>query len=713
MNFFRWAVKELGFSKSSRYQKQYINETNIRTGIYMSFMVVVLELWMILRYIHQRPGRTPLEYFDGETNYLILFSAGLILLTFAWRYGAGKKNFTAGKIISAAVIALDAVMIARYVILHGAEMTTGQLFFGMKYHLLLIALAFSYLIYELIIGKKEFRTDIYGQMLNIIFAVICLGFGIETSLYDISRERQILCFITMVSFVACMLIWKPYVSLILLGATFLYFYYLWLPHLEAIDAAGGKVKDGDSINFFILWIVLAMISISIYHQRRLESEKDEGLINANKTLNRVIQEDDLTGIHNMFYFNQEAVEVLNDPSVDFSRKIFLFLNIENFKTYNDQFGYQAGNEYLQKLAEVIRDTFTGDPVARQADDHFAVLTDVSGVEEKTERVRDVVRSNDSEIYLELKVGGFRPPSRDVDPRMAVDSARYACSRIKNKYNLNYKEYDEEVDSRFHKNQYIVNHVDSAVKNGHIKVFYQPVVWSDTREMCGLEALARWDDPKYGFLSPGVFIPVLEEYRQIHKLDACIFEQVCRDMREAMDKGKKVVPVSLNFSRLDFELMDAVSVLEGYVEKYRIPKDYLHVEVTESALNENTGLLEKSMDRFHADGYSIWLDDFGSGYSSLNVLKDFSFDVLKIDMKFLTNFEKNGKSRIILDTIISLADGIGMKSLTEGVETEEAAEFLRKEGCGRLQGYLFGKPMPLEELSEKIADGTYTVSSKLE
>ncbi|MBQ5534151.1 MAG: EAL domain-containing protein, partial [Lachnospiraceae bacterium] len=451
---------------------------------------------------------------------------------------------------------------------------------------------------------------------------------------------------------------------------------------------------------------------SIYHQRRMEAEKDEHLIEANRTLERVAIEDELTGIHNLFYFNQETAERISDLSVDINDKIFLFLNVENFKTYNDQFGYQAGNEYLRNLASTLRDTFEGDPVARQSDDHFVVLTDIKGGPEKMAKIREMVRGDDKEIYLELKVGGYRPTSRDVDPRIAVDSARYACSLIKNRYGTNYKEYDEDVDSRFHKNQYIVNHIDRAVENGYIKVYYQPVVWSDTKELCGMEALARWEDPTYGFLSPGVFIPVLEDYRQIHKLDACIFEQVCRDMRETMDAGRKVVPVSLNFSRLDFDLMDAVSVLEGYAEKYGIDPDYIHVEITESALTDNLDRMTESMERFRRDGYSLWLDDFGSGYSSLNVLKDFSFDVLKIDMKFLTNFEHNEKSRKILNTIIQLADGIGMKSLTEGVETEEAAEFLKKAGCGRLQGYLFGKPMPLQQLQEMIDDGKFRVSERL-
>ncbi len=269
-----------------------------------------------------------------------------------------------------------------------------------------------------------------------------------------------------------------------------------------------------------------------------------------------------------------------------------------------------------------------------------------------------------------------------------------------------------MDSEFHKRQYIVNHIDRAVQDGYIKVYYQPVVWADSKELCGFEALARWLDPTYGFLSPGIFIPVLEEYRQIHKLDACIFEQVCRDMREAMDNDYPVLPVSLNFSRLDFELMDAVGLLEDLIEKYDIPKDYLHVEITESALTENMGVLEEAMKRIKEDGFAMWLDDFGAGYSSFNVLKDFDFDVLKIDMTFLKGFEKNKKSPIILNTIIKLAESIGMLSLTEGVETEEAAEFLRDAGCGRLQGYLYGKPMPLNEIREKIGNGTYKVSEKL-
>lgn len=712
MGFLKWVREELGFNKNTKYQRTYLNETNIKTAIYMSFIVLILELWMIVRYVRKRPGLSFWEYFDGETNYLIFFSAAVVLFLFSFRYTKHIKKRVPGIILSGAVLLLDFIMIGRFLYKNAGSMGTAEILFGLKYHIILAALSIMYLAYEIKISKQGKRNDFYGQLLNILFAVICLGFGVETSLYDVSKSRQILCFVTMIIFVACMLIWKPFVSVAILGVSFIYFYRLWYPTLYELDVAtNGRVLEGDRINYFVFWIVMAMLSISIYQQRRHEAEKDENLIAVNKKLERAAVEDDLTGIHNIFYFNQEAEKMLKSPDVDISKKLFLFLNVENFKTYNDQFGYQAGNEYLTALALLICDAFPGDLVARQSDDHFAVFTDDDKVMEKTELVRKKVKSNESEVYLELKVGAFRPKGRDTDPRVAIDCARYACSLIKNKFGKNYMEYNDDVDSEFHKRQYIVNHIDSAVQNGYIKVYYQPVVWADSEELCGYEALARWIDPTYGFLSPGEFIPVLEEYRQIHKLDACIFEQVCRNMREGIDLGFSVLPVSLNFSRLDFELMDAVGLLEDLIEKYNIPKDMLHVEITESALTENMGVLEEAMKRIKEDGFAMWLDDFGAGYSSFNVLKDFEFDVLKIDMTFLKGFEKNEKSPIILNAIIQLADSIGMLSLTEGVETEEAADFLRKAGCGRLQGYLFGKPMPIEDVRKRIQNGTYTVSDK--
>ena len=265
-----------------------------------------------------------------------------------------------------------------------------------------------------------------------------------------------------------------------------------------------------------------------------------------------------------------------------------------------------------------------------------------------------------------------------------------------------------MDSFFIKKQYVLNTIDTALEKGWIKVYYQPVVWTENKKLCGLEALARWEDPKYGMLSPGVFVPVLEEYRQIHKLDMYILDCACRDTGEAYQQNLPVIPVSINFSRLDFDVADVVAEVDACVQKHGISKQDIHIEITESALTENDVHLRKAMERFRAEGYSLWLDDFGSGYSGLNVLKEYQFDMMKIDMKFLHNFSENQKTQPILKNVIALAREIGMQTLTEGVETSEASEFLHSIGCDRLQGFLFGKPMPKEQLRAEIAAGTYIV-----
>ena len=180
----------------------------------------------------------------------------------------------------------------------------------------------------------------------------------------------------------------------------------------------------------------------------------------------------------------------------------------------------------------------------------------------------------------------------------------------------------------------------------------------------------------------------------------------------MDAGKPVFPVSLNFSRLDFELMDAVQELENMVLYYRIPRELIHVEVTDSALTDNLVSLNTAINRIKELGYSLWLDDFGSGYSSLNVLKDYQCDVIKIDMRFLSNLESNKKARTLLDCIIHMANRIDMLTLTEGVETAAQAKFINQLGCNRLQGYLFGKPIAMNDLYKRIQNGELVVSENL-
>ena len=247
--------------------------------------------------------------------------------------------------------------------------------------------------------------------------------------------------------------------------------------------------------------------------------------------------------------------------------------------------------------------------------------------------------------------------------------------------------------------YVVSNIEKALENGWIKVYYQPVVRALTGQLCGAESLARWIDPEFGFLSPDKFIGALEESRQIHKLDCWIVKKVCSDISARINNGLDAVPVSINFSRLDLEATDMLKVLEDAVDEYDIPRDYIHIEITESMIVSDAEMMSAMIERFRNTGYEVWMDDFGSGYSSLTVLKDYHFDTLKLDMSFLRSFD--AKSKAIITSTVIMAKDIDVMTLAEGVETQEQVEFLKNIGCGRLQGYYYGKPMPIQDFFTHI------------
>ncbi len=717
----------LGFKRNSKYVKNYINEVNVRTSIYMSVIVFALEVWMIIRSLGKYviPAiNNGTNWFDAIFNntslYFLFMFVALAMMFFSIFYLKDKTKLT----VAAQVLTylFPAILVCYVFFIFKEDLTKWNSQYYVVSNLGTIFLYFFSLLFAIFIAlhtlyktKNKKNSMPLSITVIVLFAAICLTFGIKVGYTDffsrfnngnglpkpkngVYEIKSIMCFLTMSIYIGCLLIWKPYISIVTLCVTFFANYFLL-----SSDPQNRLFPDGEFVNYITFLISLIAICISMYVQRVHEALKDE-------SLERIAKEDDLTGIFNNRHFNEEALSILQ-TSEDLNEYTFLFINIENFKTYNDEKGFQAGNELLISFAHLLEFEFKGDLVARQSDDHFIVLTSSKDFMDKIMSLQEAL-SKESEVFLELKVGGYHPEHLGQNIRRSVDKARFAAGTIKQKYDKIYAEYDSVMDEKYHKRQYIINNIDVAIENGYIRPYYQPVVWSKNSKLCGCEALARWIDPKYGFLSPGDFVPVLEEHRQIHKLDKCIFEMVCRDLADAIKENRPIVPVSLNFSRLDFELMDAVKEFEELVNKYNIPKDYLHVEITESALTDNLGLLKRSIEKLEKDGYALWLDDFGSGYSSLNVLKDYKFDVLKIDMTFLTNFDNNPKSKDILECIIALANRLGMKTLAEGVETKSQAEFLEKIGCGRLQGYLFGKPHPLNELREAIKEGKYVISDEI-
>jgi len=249
-------------------------------------------------------------------------------------------------------------------------------------------------------------------------------------------------------------------------------------------------------------------------------------------------------------------------------------------------------------------------------------------------------------------------------------------------------------------QEILYSFEDALRDGHIVPYYQPQINHSTGRMVGAEALMRWHHLVLGTQCPTKFIPVLEEHDLIYKADVYIFEEVCRFLRKCFDLGVSPVPISVNMSRCDIYHHDYVEVIECIRRKYEIPVRYLHVEITETSAIAGIELMTSAIEKLHAFGYIVEMDDFGSGYSSLNILKDLNVDVIKLDLGFLEG-NVGGRGGIILSSVVQMAKWLDTPIISEGVETMEQADYMKSLGCNYIQGYLYSKPMPEDAFLEKL------------
>lgn len=402
--------------------------------------------------------------------------------------------------------------------------------------------------------------------------------------------------------------------------------------------------------------------------------------------------DPLTGLANMEYARLCGENYIDEIREAGGAPVLAFIDIVGMKLYNSANGFRKGDELLVNLADCLREQFGNNLICRLANDHFAVVADADGIEEKLAGIRKCVKGVVSKISMDLYVGICRIEELD-EFLEASEKAKLACSLQKKQGDKFIRYYDDGLHKDLLLQNYVVSHIDEAIANGYIKIYYQPVVRTITETFCGMEALARWIDPQYGFLNPGVFIGALEDSRQIHKLDSHVIELVCRELRDELEHGRPVVPVSFNLSRLDFTGCDIFEVVEGTLKRYGIGHELIRVEITESIMASDP-YVQREIERFRLAGFEVWMDDFGSGYSSLNTLKDYRFDELKIDMAFLSNLSE--VSRIIISSMVRMAKRLGLKTLAEGVETEEQMNFLKEIGCEKVQGYYYGKPQPLAD-----------------
>ncbi len=419
--------------------------------------------------------------------------------------------------------------------------------------------------------------------------------------------------------------------------------------------------------------------------------------------------DDLTGLHNINGILSH-LQSHDDKYSASASSVIIYLNVMNFKTFNQRYGFIGGNEFLKGLADEIQNIFPDELAARTGGDQFIILGNSLEAKEILDRLselREAVIKHQKGLTVRIKAGIYQANGEEKDPVIMVDRAKIACDDIIKVYDRDDNFFSDELNKKNELKQYVIDNFENAFKQKYFTVYYQKEVRSLTGKVCGYEALARWQDPEMGLVSPAIFVEVLENVHLIHRLDICIIDMVCSDLRDDIDSGYAVNPISVNLSQLDFELCDIKSEIDKCRERYNIPVDLLHIEITESAISSGSDFLGEEIRKFREAGYEVWMDDFGSGYSSLNNLKNYDFDVLKIDMAFLRSFETNKKTKVILAAIVNMAKELGIHTLAEGVETQEQFEFLRRIGCEKLQGYLFGRPKPVSEF-DRAMDCSYDV-----
>ena len=718
--FFSKFADMFGFKKSTKYVADYLHKANMRSGVFMAAIVAILEVWLVIRqhdkYIISLVQTGKYQYFEALFDYTSLFwlqmLMGISMFLYCLFYLREKtsKGLLLGVIISAAI---GAALCCLLPLEKGLKSTNP---YKQIDKVLLICLYTAIFLYQCTVVAaavtkyKGLKMD-WLQSITVIsiFATVLLIFGIKVSYSDFTSikngvanpdYKEIICFLTMALYVGCLLIWRPYLSVAILGVVFYGFYFL----LKSFDPSIRHFPDGDEVNYITFFISLAMVSISIFNQRIHEARKDE-------RLEQLATVDDLTGLMTYSYFLSESDKKADEEKAGASKYAFLFFNISSFKNFNDQKGYDAGNEFLKDVGQIIQNAFPGAYVSRQADDHFVAFVKNENLIEKFNLIREKVRKLDDDIKPNITIG-YNVVIDEHEAKAGVEKARYANAYLKHIKKDDYFAYNQQLHDLYERNQYVVSHIDEAVEQGWIVAYYQPVIYSNDGKLCGAEALARWNDPKFGFWTPGMFIEPLENARLAYKIDLALLEIVCKNMRKALDNNEPVIPTSINISRSDFSVIDVPTEIVKITKKYGISPEFLHIEITESALLDEQANLVDATTRIKENGFALWLDDFGSGYSSFNTLKDFAFDVVKLDMEFLKGFDKNDKSKPVIDSVIKMAGSIKMSTLCEGVETKEQAEFLNKIGCRRLQGYLVSRPIPYEELQTKIANKEFVLSKDL-
>lgn len=414
--------------------------------------------------------------------------------------------------------------------------------------------------------------------------------------------------------------------------------------------------------------------------------------------------DELTGIYNRQGFYKYTECLLKEYQDD--SFCLIYWNIRKFKVVNDLFGREAGDRVLSYLANSLKEEFGKEKATygRLERDNFICCVPEQIIQKgKWLRLGDISYDLEgSEYHFYSCCGLYKVIDRSLTIANMVDKARVAMETVKNNYLKPYAWYEESMWGSIVEEQKMNSAFRKAIAENQFKVYYQPLCRAEDGLISGAEALVRWEQPGVGLVSPGKFIPIFEKNGLISVLDRYVWAEVCRMQKRRMEQGLHVVPVSINVSRVEFYNKHLCEDIRNIVRKYEVPPEMIKVEITESAYADDPALVQEAVNKLHEYGFTVLMDDFGSGYSSLNTLKDLPIDVLKIDMRFMDSFNENQKAAVILEAVIRMAKWMKLRVVAEGVETRQEWEYLKSMECDVVQGYYFYRPMPGEEFEELLA-----------
>lgn len=418
----------------------------------------------------------------------------------------------------------------------------------------------------------------------------------------------------------------------------------------------------------------------------------------NSAVLNAINTDPLTGLYTRIAFFHEVEEKISMREPGYY--VMACFDIDGFKVINDQYGNERGDQVLQLIADVFRDGFEpiGGICSRISADNFAILYPQSfqDSQEIIEIRRKAAVQDGSMLPLSFSIGHYIVDDVFLSPSTMYDRACIAKASIKGRYDTHIAQYNEAMRNRILMQQEIISEMKSALEGRQFEIWLQPQYSHGSGALIGAEALVRWRHPKRGIVPPGDFIPLFEKNGFVYEVDKYVWEQSCILLRKWLDAGLQPTPLSVNVSRYDILRDDIIDVIIGLVEKYNIPVDLLRLEITESAFAKAGERIISVVKELKKLRFIIEIDDFGSGYSSLNTLKSVPADVVKLDMRFLEGENNSSRGGNILEAIVRMAKWLGMAVIAEGVETIEQANFLKSIGCNYQQGYFYARPMPMDE-----------------